>query len=1008
KVVSSAQADTQTLKEQATLVKQTPDSPPPTALSDAETLLTQLRNQQDAIDAQLQDLRARISKFPEEKLVASGQVNELRARLSELKKNQSGSPAEKAARQARIQQLQAQLSLLERQTATSDLRRTYRNAQRELAEAQQAALTARIDALNDQVESLRKAALNKQEEEARQAMRQAAMQDPVLRQIAQQNQSWITARKQLTEQIGKQNDQLAYYDELTEQTQAQLNKVEQRLAIAGHSLSVGAMLHRERRTLPSAEKLESEQEDINDRVREVQLNLFDLEQERDKAADIDEAMATYREQLPKLKNEAEKTVRERLLHELLTQRADILKGLVTDTDNYFEAVVSTATAVDSALAAVESFQEFAAENFLWIPDRDRLSEQDFMALPSIAKDITERTGRTISNIFSYGFQRLALTLLGTILLILLARRVGRRLAPLRQRPLSDAEFSDTLLLLLFEVGLSLIPVLTLLGIAWTVDIPSIDDSFSNAISSTCFRIIPGTISLMLLYRLSLPNNLGAQHFRWSEQSCRVINSTVRLLMLPAYFVTFAASFLLYYGVLFDTNSGSRVLYLVALILLIFAFRRVFHPDRGIFADSGMRFGLFRHAVLRWGVYLLLMAWVTMLAVTISLGYMAGVMAMVRTTVYTLWLLAGIAVIDGLLSRYLRIHRYKAIMLERAQAAEKAAEENTGGDTPVIEEENENTSWREIDPQVRQILNLLRVVFFIIGLALIWHGALPAFRTLSDYPLIGSSDSPILTLGQVVMLIICVVTTIVMTTNLPGIIEIVIVRGIKSISPGNRHAFSTLVAYCIVLCGVIWASIIAQIEWAKVQWLIAAMSVGLGFGLQEIFGNLVAGIILLFERPIRVGDIVTIDDTTGSIARIRIRGTTIREFDRREVIVPNKTIITGKLINWTLSDTMTRLKIPVGVAYGTDTEKVVKILKEILEQTPNVLEDPAPRIFFTEMADSSLNFICFVYLESMDFRLDTQSAINHAIVKRFAAEGIEIPFPQRTLHIVRDDDADEDK
>ncbi len=1002
-VIAAAQADTQTIKEQTALIKdgqQTPDIPQ--NLSDAEVLLEQLRSKQDSLNSQIQDLKNRIGKFPEEKLAATTQITELQARLNDLKKTQGGSATEQATRQARIQQLQGQLALLERQTATSDLRRSYRNAQRELAEAQAAAQATQIEALSQYVEQQRKDALSKQEAEARQAMRQAAMQDPVVRELAQQNQSWIATRKQLTQQIEEQNAQADHYTLITEETLARLQKIEQRLAIAGHSQSVGALLHREQRALPSVEKLENDQEEINERVRDTQLELIDLEQDLDKAANTKETLESYRKQLPPLDSPEEKAIRERLLQELLAQRVDILHGLISDTDDYFESLVSTASAVDTAIASVQSFEEFTAENALWIPDRDRLSGEDFLLLPGILSDITQRTGTTISDIFSRGLQRLIVTILGTLFFVLVARRIGRQLNPLRQRPLSEAQFADTLILLGFEIAIAFLPVLVLLGIAWTVDTPSIDNDFSDAIAMTCMGMIPATVSLTLLYRLSLPAGLGALHFRWSEQSCRVINSTVQAIMLPAYAVSFVASSLLFYGVLSDQNSGSRVLYLIALVLLIVAFRRVFHPETGIFADSGMRFGLFRHGSLRWSVYILLVGWVTMLAVMISLGYMAGVMAMVRTTVQTLWLLAGIAVLDGLFSRYLRIHRYQAIIQQRAQEAAEKAEKAQDGDSP-LEEEKENPNWREIDPQVRHILNLLRVVLFIIGTAFVWHDALPAFRTVSDYPLFGPSDSPILTLGQVVMLIICLISTIVLAGNLPSVIEIVIFRRIKSITSGNRHAFSTLVAYFIVICGVIWASLIAQVEWSKIQWLIAAISVGLGFGLQEIFGNLVAGIILLFERPIRVGDIVTIDDTTGSIARIRIRGTTIREFDRREVIVPNKTIITGKLINWTLTDNMTRLKLPVGVAYGTDTERVTRILLEILDANPHVLKDPEPRVFFIEMADSSLNFLCFAYLESMDHRLETQSALNHAIVKRFGKEGIEIPFPQRTLHIVRDEE-----
>ncbi|MEM9227801.1 MAG: mechanosensitive ion channel domain-containing protein, partial [Verrucomicrobiota bacterium] len=481
--------------------------------------------------------------------------------------------------------------------------------------------------------------------------------------------------------------------------------------------------------------------------------------------------------------------------------------------------------------------------------------------------------------------------------------------------------------------------------------PAIDNDFSDAVAVTCMRMIPGTLSLMLLFRLSLPTNLGPQHFRWSEETCKVVYDTVLWIMLPVYLIALAANFLYVYGIETEIITGSRVLYILCMALLIFAVHRVFHPKRGIFGETGIRFGFLRFGFTRWTIYIGLLVWLATLTLLLAFGYMVGVLAMIRSTVFSIWLLAGIAIIDGVLTRYIRIHRLKALLQHR----EKQLDEEADGE-PQVEDER----WKEIDPQIRQITNLLRIVIFVIGFALIWQDALPAFRTVGGTVLIGSAESPLLTLSQLSMLIVALVTTIVLAANLPSVIEIVVFRRIKSITPGNRHAFSTLVAYFIVLFGIIWASVIAEIEWAKVQWLIAAITVGLGFGMQEIFGNLVAGIILLFERPIRVGDIVTIDNTTGAISRIRIRGTTIQEFDKREVIVPNKTIITGKLINWTLTDTMTRLKIPVSVAYGSDTDKVTAVLLDILKTHSEVIDDPQPRVFFIEMADSSYNFICFAY------------------------------------------------
>lgn len=146
---------------------------------------------------------------------------------------------------------------------------------------------------------------------------------------------------------------------------------------------------------------------------------------------------------------------------------------------------------------------------------------------------------------------------------------------------------------------------------------------------------------------------------------------------------------------------------------------------------------------------------------------------------------------------------------------------------------------------------------------------------------------------------------------------------------------------------------------KLQWLAAALSVGLGFGLQEIFGNFVSGLIILFERPVRIGDTVTIGTFSGTVSKIRIRATTITDFDRKEVIIPNKAFVTERLINWSLSDTVTRVVIRLGVAYGSDLDKVKEVLLKAAHDHPKVMQEPAPAVFFTTFGASTwiMNCVC---------------------------------------------------
>jgi potassium efflux system protein len=188
------------------------------------------------------------------------------------------------------------------------------------------------------------------------------------------------------------------------------------------------------------------------------------------------------------------------------------------------------------------------------------------------------------------------------------------------------------------------------------------------------------------------------------------------------------------------------------------------------------------------------------------------------------------------------------------------------------------------------------------------------------------------------------------------------------------------------------------SWTKFHWLMAALGVGLGFGLEEIVANFVSGIIILFERPFRFGDILSIGDQIGKVSKIRIRATTIVDADRREIIVPNKSFITGQLINFTLSDMTTRIRVPIGIAYGSDVALARQILLQVARDHELVLADPAPQALFIDFGESTLNLELRGFLANMASKLSVTDEINERIKIAFQQAGIEIVFPQRDVNL----------
>ena len=211
------------------------------------------------------------------------------------------------------------------------------------------------------------------------------------------------------------------------------------------------------------------------------------------------------------------------------------------------------------------------------------------------------------------------------------------------------------------------------------------------------------------------------------------------------------------------------------------------------------------------------------------------------------------------------------------------------------------------------------------------------------------------------------------------------------------SISSLVTFTIITIGFFLAALASGFPLDKLALLISAFGVGIGFGLQNIFNNLVSGIILVFEKPLEVGDTIEVGQLIGVVKKIGIRASTVRTFDGSKVIVPNGNLVSNELINWTHSDFQRRLIVKVGVAYGTDPNEVIKILLGVAKKNKNLLEDPEPYVLFREFGDSALSFELRCYTENHDWLMilsDLHVKVNEAINKA----GMVIPFPQRDLHI----------
>jgi potassium efflux system protein len=389
------------------------------------------------------------------------------------------------------------------------------------------------------------------------------------------------------------------------------------------------------------------------------------------------------------------------------------------------------------------------------------------------------------------------------------------------------------------------------------------------------------------------------------------------------------------------------------------------------------------------------------------------------------LLLGLVVGRAMLMRLLLMVRRKLSIEQarrrRAEAGESPPGQSVGaGLNPqaMVGVDATGTDYQAHSAQTKRLLATAMTAALLIGLWGVWSDVIPALRILDRWKLWtttvteseivpATADEPEttvtrdrlrpVTLADLGLAILIACVTFVAARNIPGLMEMAVLQRLP-LENSVRYAITSLASYAIVMVGIVAGCKTIGLYWSQVQWLATALTFGLAFGLQEMFANFVAGLILLFERPIRVGDIVTIDDTTGVVARIRIRATTIINWDRKEFIVPNKEFITGKLLNWTLSDQVNRVVVEVGVKYGSDTDTVRELLLRAARENPLVLDNPPALATFEGFGDSSLNFCLRAFLPSLENRLQVIHELHTTIDKLFREANIEIPFPQRDLNV----------
>lgn len=523
-------------------------------------------------------------------------------------------------------------------------------------------------------------------------------------------------------------------------------------------------------------------------------------------------------------------------------------------------------------------------------------------------------------------------------------------------------------------------------------------AFGDGITAT----LPLLWAFMISAAFARPNGLFVVHFRWPQtrvaRATRYYSLTIGLIVpLIMLLIAFANM----EDRQFSASLGRLCFILIcgALSIVTVSLKRAGIP---LYLDKEGNGDNLVNRVL-WN---LMIAIPLAAALASMIGYLATAQALLARleTSVAIWFL--LLVIYHIIRRWMLIQR-RRIAFDRARQrradmlANRARHEDEKESAAQNGEVDVDEPIIDLDAISAQSLRLVRSILTLIALVsviVLWSEIHSAFGFLENIRLWDVSTTvqgvesiqPI-TLGSVLIAILVLIITTQLVRNMPALLELALLQHLN-LTPGTGYAITTLTKYVLMLVGGLIGFSMIGIEWSKLQWLVAALGVGLGFGLQEIFANFISGLIILFEKPIRIGDTVTIRDLTGSITRINTRATTIIDWDRKEIIVPNKAFITEQFVNWSLSDSVTRVVLTIPAPAHVDSEEVTTVLRQACERCSYVLDVPAPDVFLVDLQQGIQLFELRIHAAEMGHRMPLRHELHQLILKGFAEHGIEMPFP----------------
>ncbi len=856
----------------------------------------------------------------------------------------------------------------------------------------------RIKEVTELLDKTRRAEADRAVAEARRLEVEA---HPLLQAITAENTRLAEESQKLNKPIETAEEEVKKAKAALEKFTKQFAQIKQKADGVGLTNPIGQLLRKQRADLP--EPPQRSVDASTQLIDEAQFRLYELDENRSSLANPEPIVQSILSQAPPTMSEESRRMLEKASRDVLESKQKSLDTLNRNLSNYCDTLLELVFTQRKLIVLLNEYAQYIDERVLWIRSSRPLSGGDVFRGRAIAWMVRPSNWAQVTSALWSDARANPFAFCAFLQVLAGFWYVRRRFRGEIENLGHDAQRSNFTRYLptLRAFGLTMSTSLAGAGLlafigrrlavsAYDVDFPS---AVSDGLCATAWLFLP----LDVVRRTCRKDGLAESHFGWPPAAARVIARDVWWLMVIGLPLTFVSEVLHSSDPDTVRNAWDRLLFAVGMLAVaIFIFRAV-RPHVGILRE------LFPTEQDDWIIRLERIArWAgTVAALLLAALVVGGYDYTARQFVWRLYL-SGMALLAGfytraLLARWILVHRRLMGMQQMKERRVTELRSTVNSDASVVAavhtEPVPKIDLATLSAQTRTLVNVGVLSSMFVTFWWIWLDVFPSMGILNQWQLwsttVGDAVIPITVANLVSALAIAALTWIA-TRNIPGLLEMTVLQRLP-IDNAGRFAFSTLARYAIVVIGLASASSTIGIGWQKVQWLATALTFGLAFGLQEIFANFIAGLIILFERPIRVGDMVTIDNVTGVVTRIRIRATTIGDSDRKEFIVPNKEFITGRTLNWTLSDTINRIVINVGIAYGSDTGLARDLLLRAAHDHPAVLRDPEPSASFEEFGDNALKLVLRCFLPNLTERTRVIHELHTAINRSFAEHGIEIPI-----------------